>query len=121
MIIRGARACPVKAVKAWLEAAGIAEGPIFRPVAKGGKISSARLSADAVAVIVKDAAERAGLEPAIFAGHSLRSGFLTSAAKGGTSLCKMMDVSRHKSFDTLRGYVRDAEIFHDHAGAGCCD
>lgn len=117
-IIRGARACPVKAVKAWLDSAGIAEGPIFRPVAKGGKVSAARLSADAVAVVVKDAAERAGLEPATFAGHSLRSGFLTSAAKRGASLFKMMDVSRHKSVDTLRGYVRDAEMFHDHAGAG---
>ena len=30
----------------------------------------------------------------------------------------MMDVSRHKSVDTLRGYVRDAELFKDHAGAG---
>jgi hypothetical protein len=69
------------------------------------------------AVIVKDAAERAGLEPAIFAGHSLRSGFLTSAAKRGASLFKMMDVSRHRSVDTLRGYVRGAELLQDHASA----
>jgi hypothetical protein len=61
--------------------------------------------------------QRAGLDPAIFAGHSLRSGFLTSA-KRRASLFKMMDVSRHKSVDTLRGYVRDAELFTDHAGAG---
>ena len=50
--------------------------------------------------------------------HSLRSGFLTSAAAKGASIFKMMDVSRHRSVDTLRGYVRDAEIFKDHAGAG---
>jgi len=49
---------------------------------------------------------------------SLRSGFLTSAAGKGASIFKMMDVSRHKSVDTLRGYVRDAELFKDHAGAG---
>jgi len=62
---------------------------------------------------------RAGrLDPAIFAGHSLRSGFLTSAAKRGASVFKMMDVSRNKSVDTLRGYVRDAALFQDHAGAG---
>ena len=51
-----------------------------------------------------------------YAGHSLRSGFLTSAAARGASIFKMADQSRHKSMDTLRGYVRDAEIFKDHAG-----
>jgi hypothetical protein len=51
-------------------------------------------------------------------GHSLRAGFLTSAASRGASIFKMMDVSRHRSVDTLRGYVRDAELFKDHAGAG---
>ena len=56
------------------------------------------------------------LEPKLFAGHSLRAGFLTSAAKRGASIFKMMDVSRHRSVDTLRSYVRDAEIFKDHAG-----
>jgi integrase len=117
-IIRGARSCPVEAVKAWLAASGITEGPIFRPVGKGGKVSPARLSADAVAVVVKDAAERAGFNPAVFSGLSLRSGFLTSAAKRGATIFKMMDVSRHKSMDTLSGYVRDAELFKDHAGDG---
>jgi len=61
---------------------------------------------------------RAGFDPTLFSGHSLRSGFLTSAAAKGASIFKMMDVSRHKSVDTLRGYVRDAELFKDHAGAG---
>ena len=59
-----------------------------------------------------------GLIAASYSGHSLRSGFLTSAAGNGASIFKMMDVSRHKSVDTLRGYVRDAELFKDHAGAG---
>jgi hypothetical protein len=63
-------------------------------------------------------AENVGLDPALFAGHSLRAGFLTSAAKRGASIFKMMDKSHHRSVDTLRGYVRDAEIFKDHAGAG---
>jgi site-specific recombinase XerD len=77
-----------------------------------------RLSAQSVADIVKVHAENVGLDPALFAGHSLRAGFLMSAAKRGASIFKMMDQSRHKSVDTLRGYVRDAEIFKDHAGAG---
>jgi hypothetical protein len=58
------------------------------------------------------------LDPNQFAGHLLRAGFLTSAASRGASIFKMMDVSHHRSVDTLRGYVRDAEIFKDHAGAG---
>jgi integrase len=53
-----------------------------------------------------------------FGGHSLRAGFLTSAAARGASIFKMADQSGHKSMDTLRGYVRNAEIFQDHAGAG---
>jgi site-specific recombinase XerD len=105
-------------VRTWIKAAGIVEGPLFRPVAKGGQASAARLSDKSVADIVKAYAELAGLDPAIFAGHSLRSGFLTSAAGRGASIFKMADVSRHKSMDTLRGYVRDAELFRDHAGAG---
>jgi hypothetical protein len=68
--------------------------------------------------VVKASARRVGLDPKLFAGHSLRSGFLTSAAGRGASIFKMMDQSRHRSMDTLRGYVRDAHLFRDHAGAG---
>ncbi len=117
-IVPGAIACPVKAVGAWIEASGIAEGPLFRPVAKGGRIANARLSDRTVANVVKANAGRAGLNAADFSGHSLRSGFLTSAAARGASIFKMMDVSRHRSVDTLRAYVRDADLFRDHAGSG---
>jgi hypothetical protein len=80
--------------------------------------ASAFSQRDCVAEIVKGHAQRAGLDPKLFAGHSLRSGFLTSAAARGASIFKMADQSRHKSMDTLRGYVRDGEIFKDHAGEG---
>jgi site-specific recombinase XerD len=93
-------------------------GPIFRPIAKGERLQNARLTDRSVAKIVKAHAARAGLDPEKFAGHSLRSGFLTSAAAHGASIFKMADQSRHKSLETLRGYVRDAEIFKDHAGKG---
>jgi site-specific recombinase XerD len=76
-----------------------------------------RLSDRSVAEIVKVHARRVGLNAEDFSAHSLRSGFLTSAAADGASIFKMMDVSRHKSVDTLRGYVRDAELFRNHAGA----
>jgi hypothetical protein len=55
---------------------------------------------------------------AAFGAHSLRSGFLTSAARRGASVFKMRDVSRHKSMDVLQAYVRDADLFRHHAGAG---
>jgi site-specific recombinase XerD len=92
--------------------------PMFRPISKGEHLQSTRLTDRSVANIVKAHAKRVGLDPRVFSGHSLRAGFLTSAAKRGASIFKMMDVSRHRSVDTLRGYVRDAEIFKDHAGAG---
>ena len=117
-IPRGVIACPVTALKAWIEAAAITEGAVFRPIAKGGRIQATRLTGRSVADIVKVHARRAGLDPKLFAGHSLRSGFLTSAAARGASIFKMADQSRHKSMDTLRGYVRDADIFKDHAGKG---
>jgi integrase len=117
-IVRGSVACPVAAVKEWLVAAGITEGAIFRRVNKGGNVLPDRLTAQSVSLIVKARAKRAGLDPRSFAGHSLRSGFLTSAARRGASVFKMMDISRHRSVDTLRGYVRDAELFRDHAGSG---
>jgi site-specific recombinase XerD len=116
-IVRGSIACPVAAVKAWRAAAGVTSGPLFRSIRKGRKLG-ARLTDQSVADIVKAHARRVGLDAALFAGHSLRAGFLTSAAKRGASLFKMMDVSRHRSVDALRGYVRDAEIFKDHAGSG---
>jgi site-specific recombinase XerD len=118
-IVRGSSsACPVQAIRLWLQAADIAEGPVFRPVTKSGRATAARLSDRSVAEIVKRCADWVGLDPTAYAGHSLRAGFLTSAAARGASVFKMMDVSRHKSVDTLRGYIRDAELFRDHAGVG---
>jgi site-specific recombinase XerD len=117
-IATGDIACPAKALRAWLDAAGIEAGPIFRPIDKGGTVRPSRLTDRSVANIVKAYAKRAGFDAGSFSGHSLRAGFLTSAAGKGASIFKMMDVSRHKSVDTLRGYVRDAELFKDHAGAG---
>ena len=117
-IARGTVACPVRALRAWLDAAGIESGALFRSVNKAGGVATARLTDRSVANIVKSMAGTVGLDAGTFSGHSLRSGFLTSAAANGASIFKMMDVSRHKSVDTLRGYVRDAELFRDHAGTG---
>jgi site-specific recombinase XerD len=116
-IPRGYRLRPVEAVQAWLAAAEISAGPVFRSVALGGKVGTAALSNNSAARIVKRYARRVGLDPASYAGHSLRSGFLTSAAESGASVWKLSEVSRHKSLDTLRGYVRRVDLFKEHAGA----
>ena len=115
-ILRGSVACPVEALQAWLSVATIDSGPVFRPLRKDGQVRTRRLTDRSVSNIIKTHALRVGLNPAKYSGHSLRSGFVTSAARRGASLLKLMDVTRHKSVDTLRGYVRDAELFKDHAG-----
>jgi integrase len=75
--------CPVRAWRAWLEVSGITEGAALRPVDRHGHIGASRLSAPAVALVLKRHAARAGLDPAEFAGHSLRAGLATSAAAAG--------------------------------------
>jgi hypothetical protein len=112
-VCRGSIACPVAAVKEWLAAANIVEGPVFRQVGKGGRLLPGQLPPQNVALIVKAYAKRLGLDPNAFSGHSLRAGLPHLRGRPGASLFKMMDVSRHKSVDTLRGYVRDADAFRD--------
>jgi len=113
-----AATCPVRTLRAWLDAAGIAAGPVFRAVDKGGRVSAERLSDRAVALIVKAAAERAGLEPEAYAGHSLRAGLATAAARAGKSDRAIMRATGHKSRAMVDRYVRAAELFSDTAAAG---
>jgi site-specific recombinase XerD len=113
----GRRLRPVALVEAWLTAAGIGEGPVFRRLSKDGtKVLAAPMSDRAVARVVQRRVAAAGYDPAAFAGHSLRAGFLTSAARAGASIFKMREVSRHRTLQVLADYVRDARIFDDHAG-----
>jgi site-specific recombinase XerD len=117
-VCRGSIACPVKALHEYLDAAGITSGPVFRWIRRGNHLTDQRLTAQTICRIVKDHAAKLGLNPKEFGAHSLRAGFATSSAARGANLFKIMSVTRHKSVDTLRGYVRDADLFKDHAGAG---
>jgi site-specific recombinase XerD len=93
-------------------------GAVFRAIWRGGRLKPRGLRGIDVARAVKRYAAMAGLDPAEFSGHSLRAGFVTSAAETGVSILKIQEVSQHKSVDVLSSYVRRVDLFKDHAGAG---
>lgn len=109
--------CPVRAVRAWLEAAGITEGPVFRAVTRHGKVGGP-LSGRSVARVVKRSARAVGLESAGYAGHSLRAGLVTAAARAGKSEAAIMRQTGHRSTAMVRRYVREATLFQDNAADG---
>ncbi len=108
---------PVEALDQWLDSAGITSGLLFRNVALGGRLGDA-MTGGSIARVVKKLIARAGLDRKDFSAHSLRSGFLSSAAATDASIWKMQEQSRHKSLDVLSGYVRSKNRFVQHAGAG---
>jgi site-specific recombinase XerD len=110
--------CPVRALAAWLEAAGITEGALFRAVDQHGHVRATALSDRSVALVVKRSAERAGFDPKALGGHSLRSGFATTAAKKGKGLDAIMRQTLHRSEKVARGYIRHAKLFDDNAAVG---
>lgn len=117
-LLDGRRIRPSEALRAWLSASGITAGPVFRSMYRNDKPRASAMTAHAAAELIKRYAGLVGLDVAQIGGHSMRAGFVTSAIMGGANIMKVMDVSRHKKVDTMRGYVRIAEQFNDHAGAG---
>jgi integrase len=117
-MVRDDKLCAVRAVQAWVEASGIRSGALFRGFKSGGKghpttITSERIQGRGIALLVQRLTGRADI-PGDFAAHSLRSGFITSAAQTpGVTEARIMDVSRHKSTEILRGYVRRANVLDD--------
>ena len=103
--------CPVRALNAWTEAAGIDGGPLFRSVRKGGNVATDRLSARSVDRIVRDLVAAAGYRPLNYSSHSLRSGFATAAAAADVPERRIMDHTGHKSLAQVRDYIREGSIF----------
>jgi integrase len=101
----------------WLEKSDITEGPLFRPISRHGKMAPARLSAAAVADVVKRYAGAVGLDTTEFAGHSLRAGLATSAAMAGASERAIMNQTGHRSVNMVRRYIRDGSLFRDNAAS----
>ncbi len=102
--------CPVTALRNWLDVADITSGAIFRRVDKWGNLRAERLAPQAVAIIVKRYARLAGLDWRKMSGHSLRSGFITSAARVGVNDGDIMSMTGHKDTRTMRGYIQDAGL-----------
>lgn len=112
-----AATCPVRSYRVWIAGAGITNGPVFRSVDRHGRVGRGRMNAGSVARLIKRAAEAAGLDPASYAGHSLRAGFATQAFLNGAAEVSIMRQTRHKSLNTLRKYIRDRSLFRDNPAA----
>ncbi len=106
-----AATCPVTAYRQWLEASGIRSGAVFREIDRHGRIAARPLHRDSVALIVKRAAARIGLDPSQYAGHSLRAGLATQAWLNGAAELAIMRQTGHRSLETVRKYIRDASLF----------
>ena len=115
-IIDGHIIRPVQRLRAWLTMSGIEEGPLFQTMKRGGHLRGNPLHHSDIPRIVKHYAALIGLDPRAIAGHSLRAGFITSAAVHHARLDKIMAVSRHTNPATVMRYIRDADAFADHAG-----
>ena len=104
--------CPVRAYTAWIDAAGLTEGAVFRPVDRHGNIGVARITDRGVALVVKRRAELAGMDPAEVSGHSLRAGLATAAASAGVQECVIAQTTGLKSMTVLRQYIREGNLFN---------
>ena len=115
-IPEGKRIKPIERVEKWLDASGIDSGYLFQTLKRGGGLRGNKLHHSDIPRIVKFYASQIGLDPSEFAGHSLRAGFVTSAAAHHARLDKIMEVTRHRNPTTVMKYIRDADAFSDHAG-----
>lgn len=105
------KSCPVRAVREWLARSGIRDDWLFRRVSRHGQVMARGLSAQSVALIVKQHAQAIGLDAQLYSGHSLRAGLVTSAAKSGVSSWKICQQTGHRSEAVMQRYIRDSQLF----------
>lgn len=115
-IPEGKRIKPIKRLKDWLKISGISSGYLFQTLKRGGGLKGKKMHHSDIPRIVKYYAAQIGLDASEIAGHSLRAGFVTSAAAHHARLDKIMEVTRHRNPATVMEYIRDADAFSDHAG-----
>ena len=107
--------CPVVSLKKLLDLSKINTGPVFRRFIKGSKLSENRLTDQTVALLIKKYINLAGIDSRNYSGHSLRSGFATSAADSGVEERNIMAMTGHKSAEMVRRYIKDANLFKNNA------
>ena len=107
--------CPVLSLKNWIEASKISSGPLFRRFSKGSKLTENRLTDQTVALLIKKYLNLAGIDNKNYSGHSLRSGFATSAAESGAEERSIMAMTGHKSTEMVRRYIKEANLFKNNA------
>ena len=107
--------CPVTSIQNWLKHSKIASGPLFRRFTKGSKLTDKRLTDQTVALLIKQYLELSGIDSKNYSGHSLRSGFATSAAESGAEERSIMAMTGHKSTEMVRRYIKEANLFKNNA------
>ena len=107
--------CPVISIQKWIKLSKIGSGALFRRFTKGTNLSKNRLTDQTVALLIKKYLELAGIESKNYSGHSLRSGFATSAAESGAEERSIMSMTGHKSTEMVRRYIREANLFKNNA------
>ena len=107
--------CPVVSVQKYLEKSNISSGALFRRFNKGSILSKNRLTDQTVAILIKKYLKLAGIDSKNYSGHSLRSGFATSAAESGAEERSIMAMTGHKSTEMVRRYIKEANLFKNNA------
>ena len=107
--------CPVVSLQNWIKISKISSGPIFRRFVKGSKLSDYRLTDQTVALLIKKYLKLTGIDNKNYSGHSLRSGFATSAAESGVEERSIMAMTGHKSTEMVRRYIKEANLFKNNA------
>ena len=107
--------CPVVSLQKWIKISKINSGSLFRRFSKGSKLSENRLTDQTVALLIKTYLQLAGIDSKKYSGHSLRSGFATSAAESGAEERSIMSMTGHKSTEMVRRYIKEANLFKNNA------
>ena len=107
--------CPVISLQKWIEISKINSGPLFRRFTKGSNLSENRLTDQTVALLIKEYLMLAGIDSKNYSGHSLRSGFATSAAESGADERSIMAMTGHKTTQMVRRYIKEVNIFKNNA------
>ena len=107
--------CPVTILQKWINISKITKGPLFRKISKGSRLLENRLTDQTVALIIKKYLNKSGIDSSNYSGHSLRSGFATSAAESGAEERSIMAMTGHKTTQMVRRYIQEANLFKNNA------